>query len=192
MHDLTGYPANPNTISTLWPEWTAYKRSSVGVSIFPSNLPTMRTHHYSLDTQYDLGHQFVASLGYQGSLSRNIFFHENPNALAAANGYALNPQIGGGDYWGVNGSGNYNAMLAELKHQFSRQFMADAQFTWAKSLDTSSAPYSEQIYAYNPSLNYGPSDYNVGKAFKLYGMWQPVFFHGSRELDGKGRRWLVA
>jgi hypothetical protein len=70
-------------------------------------------------------------------------------------------------------------MLAELKHQFSHQFMADAQFTWSKSMDTSSAPYTEQIYAYNPDLNYGRSDYNVGKAFKLFGMWQPVFFHGS-------------
>jgi hypothetical protein len=67
-----------------------------------------------------------------------------------------------------------------LKHQFSRQFMADAQFAWSKSMDTSSAPYSEQDYPYNPSLNYGRSDYNVGKAFKLYGLWQPVFFHGSR------------
>jgi hypothetical protein len=71
-------------------------------------------------------------------------------------------------------------MLAELKHDFGRQFMADAQFTWAKSLDTSSAPYSEQIYPYNTHLNYGRSDYNVGKAFKIYGMWQPIFFHGNR------------
>jgi hypothetical protein len=139
----------------------------------------MRVHHYSLDTQYDLGHKFVASLGYQGTLSRNIYFHENPNVVSAL-GYTLNPQIGGGDYWTVFGKGNYNAMLAELKHDFGRQFMADAQFTWAKSLDTSSAPYSEQIYPYNLHLNYGRSDYNVGKAFKLYGMWQPVFFHGNR------------
>ena len=113
-------------------------------------------------------------------MSRNAYFHSNPNALAASSGYALNPQIGGGDNWGVNGSGNYNALLAELKHQFSRQFMADAQFTWAKSLDTSSAPYSEQIFAFSPGANYGPSDYNVAKAFKLFGMWQPVFFHGNR------------
>ena len=82
--------------------------------------------------------------------------------------------------WGVSGSGNYNALLAELKHQFSHQFMADAQFTWAKSMDTSSAPYFEQTYPYNLDLNYGRSDYNVGKAFKLFGMWQPVFFHGSK------------
>src|SRR5207247_9031350 len=51
--------------------------------------------------------------------------------------------------------------------------------TCGKSMDTSSGPYFEQPYPYNLSLNYGRSDYNVGKSFKLYGMWQPVIFHGS-------------
>jgi Carboxypeptidase regulatory-like domain len=179
VHSLFGYPANPNATLSFGSNGLP-TTGSVNVSIFPRDLPTMLTHHYSLDAQYDLGHEFVATLGYLGSLSRNTYFHANPNAVPAASGFTLNPQIGGGDYWGVSGSGNYNALLAELKHRFSRQFMADAQFTWAKSMDTSSAPYSEQDYPYNLSLNYGRSDYNVGKAFKLYGMWEPVFFHGSR------------
>jgi hypothetical protein len=177
-HDLNGYPANPNAVLAFGPNGLPTS-GQVNVGIFPPNLPTMRTHHYSLDTQYDLGHNLIASLGYQGSLSRNSYFHENPNATPAALGYTLNPQIGGGDFWNVNGSGNYNALLAEVKHNFSHQFMADVQFTWSKSMDTSSAPYSEQDYPYNPGINYGPSDYNVGKAFKVYGMWQPVFFHGN-------------
>jgi Carboxypeptidase regulatory-like domain/TonB dependent receptor len=185
-HNLYGYPANVNTELTLGPNGLPEPGQPncpvscpVNVQIFPRNLPTMRTHHYSLDTQYDLGHQWVATFGYLGSLSRNTYFHANPNAVPAARGFTLNPQIGGGDNWGVSGSGNYNALLAGLKHQFSRQFMADTEFTWAKSMDTSSAPYSEQIYPYNLSLNYGRSDYTVDKAFKLYGLWQPVFFHGS-------------
>jgi len=178
-HNLNGYPANPNLISTFGSNGLPTTGSAVNVQIFPSTLPTMRVHHYSADMQYDLGHQFVMTLGYQGSLSRDIFFHQNPLAVPATLGDPFNPQIGGGDYWAVNGRANYNAMLAELKHQFSHQFMADAQFTWAKSLDTSSAPYSEQPYPYNLSLDYGRSDYNVSRAFKLFGMWQPVFFHGS-------------
>ena len=181
VHSLTGYPSNPNAISpNAFGANGLPTTGTVNVTMFPNTLPTMRVLHYSLDTQYDLGHKFVASLGYQGTLSRNIYFHENPQATPAALGYPLNPQIGGGDYWNVIGRGNYNAMLAELKHDFGHQFMADTQFVWAKSLDTSSAPYSEQIYPYNTDLNYGRSDYNVGKAFKLYGMWQPVFFHGNR------------
>jgi len=180
LHDLNAYPQNPNTVETFGSNGLPTAQQ-VSLSIFPRELPTMRVHHYSFDLQYDLGHQWVASLGYQGSLSHNIYFHENPNATPAALGYSLNPQIGGGDLWSVSGHANYNALLAEVKHQFSRQFMADAQFLWAKSLDTSSAPYTEQMYPYNVDINYGPSDYNVGKAFKLYGMWQPVFFNGNRK-----------
>jgi hypothetical protein len=193
IHSLTSYPANPNAkgcgfdsqgFPAACPGGTA---PSVGVTIFPGTLPTTRVHHYSLDTQYDIGHNFVASLGYQGTISHNIFFHENPNATPAVQGFALNPQIGGGDYWSNLGHANYNALLAELKHNFSHQFMADTQFTWAKSLDTASSPYSSGLppfnlpfFPYSPNLNYGRSDYNVAKAFKLFGMWQPVFFHGSR------------
>jgi hypothetical protein len=178
VHDLNGYPVNPNTISSFGANGLP-TTGSVGVQIFPNTLPTTRVHHYSLDAQYDLGHQFVASLGYQGSQSRDTFFHANPLAVPATLGYAFNPQIGGGDYWGVNGRGNYNALLAELKHDFSHQFQADTQFTWSKCMDTSSAPYSEQPYPYDQSLDYGRCDYNVGKAFKIFGVWQPVFFHGS-------------
>jgi hypothetical protein len=187
-HNLTGYPANPNTIATFNSNGLPSSGTSVNVEIFPGNLPTMRVHHYSLDTQYDIGHNFVASLGYQGTVSHNIFFHENPNATPAALGYTLNPQIGGGDYWSVLSHANYNAMLAELRHQFSSQFMADAQFTWAKSMDTASSPYSSGLppfnlpfFPNNPNLNYGRSDYNVGKAFKLFGMWQPVLFHANNK-----------
>ena len=179
IHSIYNYPANPNAKATFGANGLP-TTGSVGVGIFPHDLPTMRVHHFSLDTEYDLGHNTMASLGYVGSLSRDIFFHENPNAAPAAAGLTLNPQIGGGDYWGVQGWGNYNAMNAELKHQFSMHFLADAQFTWSKSMDTSSGPYFEQPYPYNLDLNYGRSDYNMGKAFRLYGMWQPVIFHGDR------------
>lgn len=183
-NSLTTYPRNQNAISSFGPNGLPTS-GQVGVNIFPRNLPTMRVHHYSLDTEYDLGHHLIATLGYMGSRSRDLFFHESPNAVPAALGLTLNPQIGGGDFWNVNGHANYNSMLAELKHQFASQFMADAQFTWAKSMDTSSGPYFEQDYPYNPHLSYGRSDYNIGKAFKLYGVWQPVFFHGSKSWMDK-------
>ena len=177
-HNLYGYPANPNIVSPFGPNGLPLV-GQANVTLFPNTLPTLRVHHYSFDMQYDLGHQYVMSLGYLGSLSRNLFFHENPLAVPASSGDVFNPNVGGGDYWNVNGRGNYNAMLAELKHQFSHQFMADAQYTFSRSMDTSSAPYSEQPYPYDVSLNYGRSDYNVTDAFKIFGMWQPVFFHGS-------------
>jgi hypothetical protein len=184
---IGGYPSNPNAISTFGPNGLP-TTGSVFITIFPKDFPTLRVHHYSADVQYDLGHQFVASLGYQGSISRDTFFNENALAVPATQGFASNPNISSGEFWNVSGRGNYNAMLAELKHQFSRGFSADAQFTWSKCMDTSSAPFSQQPYPFNSSFDYGRCDYNVGKAFKLFGVWQPVFFHGQgwkeKILDG--------
>jgi Carboxypeptidase regulatory-like domain/TonB dependent receptor len=179
LYSFLGYPANPNAVSTFASNGLPASGAAVNVSIFPNTVPTMHVHHWSLEMDYDLGRNWLASLGYQGSASRNLFFHMNPNAYAASLGYTLNPQIGGGDYWSNMGYGNYNAMVAEVKHNFSHQFSADAQFTWAKSLDTASGPYYEQPYPYNLNLDYGRSDYDAEKLFKLYGLWQPNFFHGN-------------
>jgi hypothetical protein len=173
-----GYAANPN-FKLQFGSNGLPTNGAVGVDIFPHNLPTARIHHYSLDTQYDLGHNFVATVGYQGSLSRDLMFNQNPLAVPSSLGYTVNQnQINGGSYWSAAGKANYNSLLTELKHDFSRQFMADAQFTWSKNMDNDSGPYSEPYYPYNPDMNYGRSDFNVGKAFKIFGMWQPVFFHG--------------
>jgi hypothetical protein len=178
-HNAFGYQANPNFKLNFGSNGLP-TTSAANVILFPTTLPTTRVHHYSLDIQNDLGHNFVMSLGYQGSLSRDILFDQNPLAVPSTRGFALNPQINGGNFWSAAGRGNYNAILAELKHQFSSQFMADAQFTWSKSLDNTSRPFAEPYYPFAPNLSYGRSDYNVGKAFKLFGLWQPVFFTGSR------------
>jgi hypothetical protein len=180
VHSFNDYPANPNTMVTFGPNGLPTGGTGLGVEIFPNNLPTMLVHHYSADVENDVGHNLIWTLGYMGSVSHNIFFHESPTAVPAVDGYPQNPQIGGGDYWNVNGRANYNALLAEVKHQFAQQFMADAQFTWAKSMDTSSGPYYLQPYPYDLNLDYGRSDYNVARTFKIFGMWQPVFFHGAK------------
>jgi hypothetical protein len=103
-----------------------------------------------------------------------------PNAPAVVAGWALNSAVTGGDWWINGGMSNNNAMLVEVKHPFVHHFQANAQFQWAKSLDTDgSGPYYEDpYYPLYPGYSYGPSEFNVGKSFKLFGLWQPVIFHG--------------
>ena len=72
-----------------------------------------------------------------------------------------------------------------LTHNFSHTFQASAQYTWAKALDENSGPYSEDPYPFNTAVAYGRSDYNVTNAFKLFGLWQPVFFHGNHSWAEK-------
>jgi hypothetical protein len=83
-------------------------------------------------------------------------------------------------------------LLAGLKHQFSHSYLLDAQYTWSKSMDDGSQPYYQNPYPYNPRLAYGRSDYNVGQAFKIYGLWQPVLFHGNSLLEKVVGGWSIS
>jgi hypothetical protein len=176
---LSGFASNPNTITTFNSNHLP-TGGSASVTAVPNNLPTAYSEHYSLGAEYDLGHQLVANLGYQGSSSHHLITQYQENVVGAAQGLTLNPLVTNVDFYGNEAASNNNMMLAGLKHQFAHQFSAEAQFTWAKSMDYGSGPYEEDPYPYNPHYAYGRSDFNVGKSFKLFGMWQPVIFHGSQ------------
>jgi hypothetical protein len=65
---------------------------------------------------------------------------------------------------------------------------------WSKSQDTDgSGPYSEDpYYPLSHSLTYGRSDYNVGKSVKIFGTWQPVFFHGNNFAEKVAGGWTLS
>ena len=181
-HSLFGFPPNPNTLGAFNSANLPLK-GGISVTAFPANLPTAYTHHFSLDTQYDLGYQLVATVGYSASLAHHTILQSNSYVTSIAQGIPLNPLVNVVDLYGNNGASNYNALLLGLKHPMAHHFQLDAQFQWAKSMDNSSQPYYEDPYPFNPSLAWGRSDYNVGKAFKIFGVWQPVIFTG-------GHTWL--
>lgn len=178
-HSFYGYPSNPNVISPYGTNGLPETGSPITVTGFPVDLPTGYTYHYSLDTQYDLSHNWIATLGYQGSTTRHIIHQFNQNVLAVASGIPFNPMVQSLGWYGNGGMGNYNAMLVGLKHQFSKSFSLDAQYAWAKGMDTGSHPYYQDPYPYILREAWGRSDYNVTNAFKLYGLWQPTIFRGS-------------
>lgn len=179
---LSGYASNPHTITSYNAANLPTGGNANVVIIGDGNghLPTSYSQHYSLDTEYQFAYNLVASLGYEGSVGRHLINHSGPNAPGVVQGLALNPLVTSGDFWNNVGSSNNNAFLAELKHPMSHHLQLDAQFMWAKSMDTDgSGPYYEDPYfPENAAYSYGPSDFNVGKSFKLFGLWQPVIFHG--------------
>jgi len=176
-NSLFGYAPNPATVTTFGPNHLPTTGVS-SITGFPANPGTIMNYHYSFDMQYQFPFQTIATLGYQGSESRHLLIDLNYNAVAAAQGIPLNPAVNFLDFYANSGSGNYNAMIATLKHSLSHGFNVEAQYTWAKSMDENSGPYEEDPYPYNSHAAYGRSDYNVPDAFKLFGLWQPVFFQG--------------
>ncbi len=186
---LAGYPPNPNTIVSYNANGLP-NLGGAGIVIAGDgygHVPTTYFHHFSLDIQQELSKWAVFTLGYQGSLGRHIINHQTPNAPAVVEGVALNQLVTGGDFWINAGSSNNHALLASLSHPFSHGFSAQAQFMWSKSMDTDgSGPYSEDpYYPLEHGLTYGRSDYDIGKSLKIFGTWQPVFFHGSQSWAEK-------
>jgi hypothetical protein len=177
VHSLFGYAPNPAAVTTFGTN-NLPTTGVTSVTGFNANPKTIANYHYSLDMQYQFPWSVIATLGYQGSEYRHLLVQANYNVIAAASGLALNPIANFIDYYTNTGAGNYNAMIATLRHDFANHFNLEGQYTWAKAMDENSGPYSEDPYPFDPQAAYGRSDYNVGSAFKLFGMWQPVFFHG--------------
>jgi hypothetical protein len=185
INSLFGYAPNPAAITAFGPNNLPTNGSPISLAAFPYSPKTITNYHYSLDTQYQFPWSLIATLGYQGSEMRHLLVQSNYNAIAAGNGQPLNPAANFIDYYANTGTGNYNALIATLKHNFTNHFNLEGQYTWSKAMDENSGPYEEDPYPYDPRAAYGRSDYDVQNSFKLFGMWQPVFFHGSHGLANK-------
>ena len=180
-YSLFGYPANPNATGGF-NSLNLPTSGGASITAYQNTQPTIYTEHFSLDTELDMGHGFVGSVGYQGGLSHHLIVQTFPYAQALANGYAQNPLVTTIDYYGNTGHSNNNSLLLGLKHQMSHGISFDAEFNYAKSMDTGSGPYYVDPYPFRPDLAYGRSDFNYGKAFKLFSLWQPKLYHGGNYL----------
>lgn len=180
---LSGYPPNPSTKTTFIPAGSPNAglptAGGAGIGGLPNHMPTQYAEHYSLDAEYDLGHAFVASLGYMGSAGRHEMYNYDATALGEIMGDAQTPLVSSVNTFGSTGNSNSNSMLAGIRHQFSHTFSANGQFAWGHIMDQNSGPYYRDPYLYDPHYAYGRSDFDVNKLFKVFGVYQPVIFHGS-------------
>lgn len=180
INSFTGYPSNPATINTFDPV-TGLPNAAVGgakvnLQGFPSYQNTPVTYRYSLDTQYDLGHNWVATLGYQGSQSRNYSRQLPLNLIYYAN---QNPRVNSLAWFTNDASAHYNALLTEIQHRFSRSFTIDFQYRLSRTTDQGSQDYYTDLYPFDRNAWNGPSDNDVTHNFKLWGVWSPTIFKGS-------------
>jgi hypothetical protein len=179
INSIFGYDPNPATITHFGANNLPTNGQPIFVTGFPSDPKTIVNYHYSLDMQYQMPFNLVASVGYQGSQSRHLLVQSNYNVIAAYHGLTLSPFANFIDYYANTGSGNYNALITTLTHNFAHHFQVEGQYAWAKAMDENSGPYSEDPYPFNSHAAYGRSDYNVTNGFKIFGLWQPVIFSGS-------------
>lgn len=192
VHNPNGYASNPAAVVTFGPN-NLPTTGRIDLTAFPSTWPTTYSYHYTLGVEYDLGHQWVASAGYQGSSTRHLTEHYNLYNVGSANNLQLNPAVSGVTYYADDGNAHFNALLLELKHNFSRSFQIDGQYRWSHSLDSGSNAYAGGFYQWNLATGFATSDYDTRHAFKLFGVWSPNLFRGSRSwMEKVAGGWAVS
>ncbi len=182
---IIGYPVNPNIGGGLNPTTGLPNAGSIEIYGSPRDLPDATVYRYSLEGQYELPKNLVATLGYQGSLGRHFVRIEpihitrpggNLNVFAA---YFAAPDV----------NSNYNAMIARLQGRLSRQLSFDMNYRFAKSLDTASfespCACTNQTFPVDQRQERGPSDFDVRHAYTASATWEIPFFDKKQSLTDK-------
>jgi hypothetical protein len=178
VHNPNGYAANSNAIVTFGPD-NLPTTCCTDLTALAGDVPTTYDLHYTLGAEYDLGHQWVASVGYQGSQTRHLTQHYNLYDRGAVLGIPFNPVVHGVTFYGNDGNGRFNALLLEAKHTFSRSFMLDTQYRLSHAMDPGSNAYAGPFYQWDFATGFATADYDVRHVFKVFGVWTPTIFRGS-------------
>lgn len=175
VNQFFNWPSNPAAIQSFDPD-TGLPTGVAPVTInaFPNFMDTPVTYRYSLDTQYDLGANWVASIGYQGSQTRHYTRQSNLNVIYET----INPNVQRLQWYSNDANAHYNALLTQLTHRFSSQFEFDFQYRFAKNTDQGSQDYYTDQYPFDIAYSSGRADFDVRHNFKLWGVWTPTFFKG--------------
>lgn len=158
------------------------------------NLPTAYAETWNFGIQRQMTKSSVVAVEYAGSHGVHLYSIANINPQTGGGTYLgdsnfgnrLNLQYTNMNYRGADAYSNYNALnvrwtsnnLANLGLDFN------AVYTWSHSLDNLSSTFTD-LYgattsgyyalgytdAFNPSLDYGNSDYDIRNRFVLSGVW---------------------
>ena len=173
-HQFSGYPANPNAKITFDPTTNLPAgASSLSLNAFPANLQTPLTYRYSLEAQYDLGHDWIATVGYTGNTTHHLLRWIFQGQILFS---PQNPVTNNVRYFVDDVNANYNALLTQLQKRFSHNFELDAQYSYGKSMDDASTNFYFDQYPFTPQAAWGPSDFDATHNFKLWGVWSPRIF----------------
>lgn len=182
VHQFDNWPANPATILTIDPTTNLPATGSLVLSTYPQDMATPTTYRYSLEAQYDLGRNWVATVGYQGSRTRFYTRKLDLNWLYPQNRNSALQRV---YQYRNDGNAYYDALLTQVKHRFSDSFEADVQYRWSTTIDTGSNDYHIGEYPYSLSFLKGMADFDARHNVKAYGIYNPKLFR-----NGWMARWL--
>jgi hypothetical protein len=172
---------------------------------YPQNTPILKNYEWSFSVERQFGSGFMAQGAYVGNHSTNLSFpvdfNQVPGNLLAqsaadpSNAQNLRPfpqfsQINGNTY---NAISNYDALQLSLTKRFTHGLQFNVNYTWSKMLDDQDSSGwgsrdGGQVYqsAYNPSLNYALSNFDLPQMFKGNLVYDLPFGKGRAFMNNNG------
>ncbi len=189
VHQFSNWPSNPAAVQTFDPT-TGLPTSGAPVTLngFPDFMPTPVTYRFSLETEFEIAHSWVATIGYQGSQTRHYTRQNNLNWLYP---FSLNSRVQNLQWYSNDANAHYNAMLLELKRRFTSTLDFDIQYRFSKNTDQGSQDYYIDQYPFSIVYSNGPSDFDSTHNLKLWGTWSPMLFKGNGWLGKVAGGWAI-
>ena len=176
----------------------------VSPSTVASNIATPALLAYDLRIEQRLAPATSLSLAYSGSHSYHQILNGDLNEPAfttLANGTIYyptttkaNPAVANTTSWWSGGSGNYNALIADFRHDLSHHFQFRANYTWSRNLDDGSA-WNTSVSSNTPAfvevpslphLDYGPAATDIRQIVAINGTVLIPAGHNERFLSKGG------
>ena len=180
------FPANTSLIQGIDPSSGSVLGGNAEIYGSDRRLPNSEVYKYALEFQYELPYNIVASVGYEGSQSRNLirivnlnFFYKPRFSTSSTTGgfapvFYLKPDV----------NANYNGLNIRAERRFAQGFQLSANYRFAKSLDQLSYEgpgfVTNQTYPLDQRQEKGPSDYDVRHNFVLAGIYELPFFRNNK------------
>lgn len=189
-----GFAANPALATPIDPATNLPQilpgQGAPNVWSNPVNNPVPYIYEYSLQVQYALPQDWVATVGYTGSSSHKLLRIKNL-------GFFFAPPPSGAPPLEVNAvftptpdtNANYNALDTQVEHRFTHGFTVNFAYTYSKSIDQVSAEgpgfTTNQTFPTDDATERGPSDYDATHQFRAVVLWDLPIFRGRNDLLGK-------
>lgn len=161
------------------------------------NIKTAYAEQWNLNVEQQIGSNLVATLGYNGSRGIHQYSITNINDpgmgaifLNDPNNIYLNTQYSAINFRGSDGQSWYNAMVAGLRGQVTKNISLTANYTWSHTIDTLSSSFSEEVQnnglgfldAFDPSIDRGSADYDARQRISVSMILTTPFSNSSNAL----------
>ena len=179
-------------------------RLPLSMTTQPLNFPNPNAWSWNAAVEQDIPNFATFTLAYVGRRGLHLQQLEQlnqlqPGTVQANPGIttdALRPYRGFSSILQIDnrGSSIYNAMQLNLKRRLSHGLLFGVAYTWSKSMDFGSDQSYQLPDYYNPSIDYGPSDFDIRNSLVVNYVWDIPYGNnfGNRFVKGTLGNWQLS